>query len=84
MLTPVTLPCYLTINQSENCAQADHIPCDISPPHPHHFASKSALRSLGPLSITGCLTLFAWPFSARNSDVSVHLASLWVQHTNLP
>ena len=31
MLTPVTLPCYLTINQSENCAKADHIPWG-SPP----------------------------------------------------
>ena len=26
MLTPLTLPCYLTINQSEHCVWADHIP----------------------------------------------------------
>lgn len=25
MLTPVTLPCYPSIHQSENCAQADHL-----------------------------------------------------------
>ena len=31
MLTPVTPPCYLTINSSENCSQADHTLWDISP-----------------------------------------------------
>ena len=29
MLTLVTPPCCLTISQSENCAQADHILCDL-------------------------------------------------------
>ena len=38
--TPVTPPCYLTINQSENCAQAHHIPCN--PPF-LHLAFKNAL-----------------------------------------
>ena len=28
MLKPVTSPCDLTISQSENCAQADLVPCD--------------------------------------------------------
>ena len=32
---------YLTISQSENCAQADHIPCDRPPPLT--LAFKSAL-----------------------------------------
>ena len=31
MLTPVTPPCYLTANQSENCAPADHTPCEPLP-----------------------------------------------------
>ena len=39
MLSPVTLPCYLTINQSENCAQADHIPWNALP----HLAFKNVL-----------------------------------------
>ena len=34
ILIPVTRPCYLTISQSENCAQADCIPCDT--PSPGH------------------------------------------------
>ena len=28
MLTPVTLPCYVTVNQAESCAWADHMPWD--------------------------------------------------------
>ena len=39
MLTPVPPPCCLTISQSENHAQADHIPCDTLP----HLAFKNAL-----------------------------------------
>ena len=31
MLTPVTPHCDLTTSQSENCAQADHRPCDPPP-----------------------------------------------------
>ena len=33
MLTPVTPPCSLIIRQLENCAQADHRPCNIPSPH---------------------------------------------------
>ena len=36
MLTPVTLPCSVTISQSETCARADHVPCD-HPPSPGFF-----------------------------------------------
>ena len=49
MLTPVTPPCYLTINQSENCARADHIPWNALP----HLAFKNAL--LKPLRESGGL-----------------------------
>ena len=43
MLTPVTLPCYLAINQSESCAWADRIPPlpgEEGPPATH-FVFKS-------------------------------------------
>ena len=30
LITLVTLPCYFTISQSENCAWADHMPCPPS------------------------------------------------------
>ena len=49
MLIPVTPPCYLTVNQSENCTQADHIPWDVLP----HLAFKNAL-----LKLTGNFGLF--------------------------
>ena len=52
MLTPVTPPCYLTNNQSQNCAQADHIPCNHPPPHLPHLAFKNAL--LKPTGEFGC------------------------------
>ena len=87
MLTPVTPPCYLTISQSENCAQADHRPASPLP----HLAFKSALLKPFP-GARGFLGheppgVLAWPcskpFSAPNSDISVCLASLCVGHTNV-
>ena len=39
MLTPLTLPCHLTINQLENCEKADHISGRRLP----HTAFKNAL-----------------------------------------
>ena len=41
---PKTLPCYLTVNQSENYAQADHVPCD---PLPHTVFKNPSLKALG-------------------------------------
>ena len=38
MLIPLTLACYLAINQSEYCAGADHKPYD----YPPYLAFKSA------------------------------------------
>ena len=40
MLTPVTPSSYLTISQLENCALADHIPCNT---RLAHLAFKNAL-----------------------------------------
>ena len=42
MLTPKIPPCYLTINQSENCAQAEHTPCD---PLPHTVFKNPSLKA---------------------------------------
>ena len=41
---PKTLPCYLTINQSENCVQADHTPYDLLP---HTVFRNSSLKATG-------------------------------------
>ena len=52
MLTPVTPPCYLTNNQSQNCAQADHIPCNHHPPTSLTWHSKMLCwNSLGSLGV---------------------------------
>ena len=63
MLTPVIPPYYLTINQSENCTQADYIPATVLP----HLAFKNALLKpfggLGvfehepPVFLVWCLTI---------------------------
>ena len=42
MLTLVALPCYFTINQSENCAPDDHVPGMPL----RHLAFKNALLKL--------------------------------------
>ena len=47
MLTPVTPPCYLTISQSENCAGADHIPCNPPPYLAFIYALPKPLGSSG-------------------------------------
>ena len=59
MLAPVTLPCYLAINQSENCAQVGHLPCDPLLPH---LAFKNALLKLFGESCTHPLSK-SHPFS---------------------
>ena len=41
---PETSPCYLTINQSEDCAQADHAPCDSLP---HIVFQNPSLKAIG-------------------------------------
>ena len=44
MLTSPTPPCSITISQSENCAQANHRPCD---PAPSHFKNVLLLKPFG-------------------------------------
>ena len=41
---PETLPHYLTVNQAENYAQADHVPYD---PLPHTVFKNPSLKALG-------------------------------------
>lgn len=43
MRIPETSPCYLTINQSENCLGADHTPDD---PLPHSVFKDTSLKAI--------------------------------------
>lgn len=43
-LNPVTLSCDLIINQSENCAPADHIPRNICPSLYFNYALLKPIR----------------------------------------
>lgn len=43
-----SLPCYLPINQSENCVWADHILCDSSIPHLVFFVGRTLYGILVP------------------------------------
>ena len=83
MLTPGTPPCYLTINQSENCAAADHRPLDAPPSLAFKNALLKPLREFGMFWTRATHSRpFDKPFSAQNSDVSVCLASLWEGNMN--
>ena len=50
MLTPVTPSCYLTINQSENCAQAAPVVCDSAPSVDFKDAFLKPTREFGALA----------------------------------
>ena len=86
MLTPVTPPCYLTISQSENCAQLPTLWLSPPPTWLLKVFCRNPLGSLG-LFMAGATHLHVWScskaFSALNSDISVCLASLCVGHMNL-
>ena len=86
MLTPVTPPCYLTISQSENCAQLPTLWLSPPPTWLLKVFCRNPLGSLG-LFMAGATHLHVWScskaFSALNSDISVCLASLCVWHMNL-
>ena len=68
MLTPVTPPCSLIIRQLENCAQADHRPCNTPTPHfsSVRFSSVQFSHSLSHVR------LFATPWTtAHQASLSI-------------
>ena len=79
MLSPVTPPSYLTISQSENCARADHTPCDTPP---SHLAFKNALPKAFFQGARGFLG-HEPPVPLHGPAIRFGLASLCVGHTNL-
>ena len=59
----VTLTYYLTINQSENCAQADHIPWDFLPsPGSYKYFAEIHHGNFSFMS-TSCPGLLVWHFT---------------------
>ena len=62
MLTSVTSLCYLVLNQSENCAGANHAPCNSLPNLAFKNPSLKAIKEFGSFEHLLAL-LLEWPCS---------------------